>query len=271
MKILRTMLGKRWIIASVVVILGAAVCTRLGIWQLDRLKQRRAFNARVEAQVEAPELDLNNAALDGDGANSLYDMEYRKIKVVGSYDFAHQITLKNQYFGNEWGAHLITPLQLKGSQEVILVDRGWIPAEDFESGDWRKFDEPGTITVEGIIRRPQTKAELGLRRDPTPAPGAGPEKSWFFINIAQISHQTPYNLLPVYIQQAPDSSWKSLPYRTQPTMELTEGPHMGYAIQWFTFAGIMLFGFPFYVSRSEAKHVKRDESNNETKISVSRA
>jgi surfeit locus 1 family protein len=270
MKNVGAMVSKRWIIASVLVILGTAVCIRLGIWQLDRLKQRRAFNARVEAQIEAPELDLNSSKLDENGAVSLFDMEYRKIKAVGNYDFTNQIALKNQYFGNEWGAHLITPLVLEGSQGVILVDRGWIPADDFTSGKWSKFDEPGQITVEGIIRRPQSKAELGSRSDPTPMPGAGTQESWFFINIKRISQQTPYDLLPVYIQQAPDSNWKTLPFRTQPTLELTEGPHMGYAIQWFTFATLLLFGFPVYVYRTNARYQINDGNTKEANMSINK-
>ena len=47
-------------------------------------------------------------------------------------------------------------------------------------------------------------------------------------------------LLPVYIQEAPEPAWQGPPYRSQPTLDLTEGPHMGYAIQWFTFAGLLL-------------------------------
>jgi cytochrome oxidase assembly protein ShyY1 len=35
------------------VFLGTAVCIRLGIWQLDRLEQRRAFNAQVETMRAA--------------------------------------------------------------------------------------------------------------------------------------------------------------------------------------------------------------------------
>ena len=36
---------------------------RLGIWQLDRLKTRRAFNARVSAQVALPRLTPDYHAL----------------------------------------------------------------------------------------------------------------------------------------------------------------------------------------------------------------
>ncbi len=35
--------SRRWWWTTLLVIAGAAVCVRLGIWQLDRLHQRRTF------------------------------------------------------------------------------------------------------------------------------------------------------------------------------------------------------------------------------------
>jgi surfeit locus 1 family protein len=55
---LKKLLTPRWILPTLLAIAGVAVLIRLGIWQLDRLEQRRAFNARVSAQENAPLLDL---------------------------------------------------------------------------------------------------------------------------------------------------------------------------------------------------------------------
>ena len=235
--------SRRWILTTLLALAGSALCIRLGIWQLDRLEQRQAFNTRVQAQLDAPPLDLEGDALQAD----LYNMEYRAISARGRFDFERQIALRNQSYGNEWGAHLVTPLIMEGSGQVILVDRGWIPAADFESGGWRQFDEPGLVQVNGVLRRPQTKAELGSRRDPTPSPGDAPLTAWYFVNLEQITGQMPYPLLGAYIQQAPQAGWDALPYRTQPELELTEGPHLGYALQWFTFAVILAGGYPLFV------------------------
>jgi len=245
MSAILNLFSRRWILATILVLAGSALCIRLGIWQLDRLEKRRAFNARVQAQLDAPPLNLAGDALQAD----FYNMEYREVSALGEFDFDYQIALRNQYYGNEWGAHLITPLILKGSHEVILVDRGWIPAADFESGDWQQFDEPGLVQVKGVLRRPQTKAELGSRSDPTPYPGGAPLAAWYFVNLEQIADQMPYPLLGAYIQQAPQAGWEALPYRTQPKLELTEGPHLGYALQWFTFAVILAGGYPLFVRR----------------------
>src|SRR5207248_11505308 len=49
---------RRDLIALVGALLVAAACVRLGIWQLDRLHQRRAHNALVAAAPAPPELHL---------------------------------------------------------------------------------------------------------------------------------------------------------------------------------------------------------------------
>ena len=51
---IKPMFTRRWIFTSLLVLAGTALCIRLGIWQLDRLEQRRAFNTHVEAMWAAP-------------------------------------------------------------------------------------------------------------------------------------------------------------------------------------------------------------------------
>jgi surfeit locus 1 family protein len=249
------MFSRRWILATILVVCGMAVLARLGIWQLDRLAQRRAFNARVEAQINQPVLDLN-AGLTGAAVagGDLPPMEYRQVVVVGDYDFSQQIALRNQVRDNQWGVDLITPLHIQGSDQTVLVDRGWIPSTDFEAGNWGKYDEPGLVTVRGVIRQSQSKPDIGQRSDPPLAPGQTRLDAWNFVNVSRINQQVRYPLLPVYIQQAPDPAWTSLPARSQPVLDLTEGPHQSYAIQWFSFALLLGLGYPFFIRRQETLH-----------------
>ena len=95
------------------------------------------------------------------------------------------------------------------------------------------------------------KADFGSRSDPTPAPGDAPLTAWNFVNVEALQNQISYKLMSAYIQQAPDLSHTNLPYRTQPDVEISEGPHMGYAIQWFTFATVLVLGYPFFIRWQE--------------------
>lgn len=249
------MFSRRWLLPTVLVVIGVLINVRLGIWQLDRLEQRRAFNNRVMAQIDQPVLELTGENLDQD----LASMEYRDVIVTGSYEFENEVALRNQAFGSQPGVHLLTPLHITGSDQVVLVNRGWVPIENGDFESWSSYPEPGQVTVQGMIRASQDKPDYGGRSDTVPAAGEAPLKVWYFANLDGISRQLPYPLLPVYIQQAGNPSWTGLPYRTQPELDLSEGPHQGYAIQWFTFAAILGIGYPFFIHRQERR---RDVDTN---------
>ncbi len=245
MKLFLTMFKRQWILTTLLVILGAALCVRLGIWQLDRLEQRRAFNAHYLEMTALPPLQLD-AAPQAD----LTTMEYRAVTVTGAFDFDNQVALRNRYYGSEYGYHLLTPLLLSDGT-AILVERGWIPAQgNATPADWRKYDQPGEQTISGIIRLGQTKPDLGGVPDPELAEGQTRLDFWNIVNLERIALQTPYPLLPVFIQPNPDDARVAPPYPYQPQIEMTEGPHFGYALQWFTFASILFFGYPFYLRKN---------------------
>jgi surfeit locus 1 family protein len=239
----------RWIFLTALVIVAAGLFVRLGFWQLARLNQRQAFNARVQAQVNSPALELNLAATGAD----LYNMEYRPALATGEYDFAHQVALRNQAWNQQPGAALLTPLRIAGTERYVLVNRGWIPEADARSGDWAKYDQPGVVTVQGVIRRSESKPDFGWRADPILAPGEPPLKTWNFANLDAIGAQSGLKLLPVYIQQGPDAARSDPPHGSTPTLDLSEGPHLGYAIQWFSFAVIAVVGYGILITRKEAK------------------
>lgn len=247
MTILKRMFSARWLLTTLLVFIGAAVCARLGIWQLDRLEQRRLFNRHyLEARAEPP-LDLNSLLPENLGAQ-----EYRDAVARGQYDLEHQVALRNQYNGSDYGYHLLTPLLLSENR-AVLVDRGWIPAEGNDSpSEWRRYDEPGQVSVHGMLRLGQAKPRFGGAADPSPQPGVGPLAFWNNLNLAQIGSQLPYRLLGVYLQPVPEPGDSMPPIPYQPEIEITEGPHMGYAGQWFIFAALLLFGYPFFYLRRQA-------------------
>lgn len=235
---------RKWLLATLLVLAGTALCVRLGIWQLDRLAQRRAFNAQYESARAAAPLDLNQ-----EQPADIAKMEWRAANVTGEYDFANQVALRNQYYEGQYGYHLLTPLRFGG--KAILVDRGWIPADGNSApADWRKYDESGRVTVSGQMRLGQTKPAFGGVADKLPEKGTKLE-IWNNADLTHIAEQIPYPVLPVYIQPNPNPNDTQPPIPFQPEVEITEGPHFGYALQWFTFATILFVGYPFFVRKQE--------------------
>lgn len=241
---LRKAFQRKWIITTLLVLAGTALCVRLGIWQLDRLEQRRSFNHQFESMRAMPVLDLNQ-----DVPEEIMQMEWRDVRVQGEYDFENQIALRNQYLGSEYGYHLLTPLRF--NQQAIFVDRGWIPAEGNDSPqDWRRYDERGWVSLTGQIRQGQTKPAIGGVADALPEDGSR-LAIWSNADVEKITGQMPYPVLTVYIQPEVDEQDTDPPIPYTPTIEITEGPHFGYALQWFTFATILFIGYPFFLQKQD--------------------
>jgi surfeit locus 1 family protein len=137
-------------------------------------------------------------------------------------------------------------LKIDGTEFMILVDRGWIPFEDWETRNLSAYDKPGSVQLDGMLRVSQTR--LGLRDCLDETAGEPPFQIWCFA-LNGISSYLPYDLLPVYVIQAPTEQQTSPPYREIPIIEISEGSHLSYAIQWFSFSAILLIGYPFFVRR----------------------
>lgn len=236
MRLLKTLFNRQWWWVTLLVIGGLALFIRLGLWQLDRLAQRQAQNQITRQQLAAPPLHLNQSPLPD--PTTLID---RQVSVEGTYDFSQQVVLKLQNWQGRPGFHLLTPLRITGRDETILVDRGWLP--DSET-NLSQFDQAGPLTITGFLQATQTSTRVQV----TPA---GPQQEWFRIDVEAIQAQLPYEILPVYLQQSPPAGTTTtqLPYRADPEFDLSNGPHLSYALQWFSFSLMLGVGYIVYVWR----------------------
>lgn len=243
--LLRRMFSRKWWLATILVLAGTLVLIRLGVWQLDRLEARRADNAHyIEMQSNA-RIDLNFEIPE-----TLGEMKDRAVTVTGTYDFENQVAMRNQEHLGQYGYHLFTPLRFDGT--TVLVDRGWIPADGNDTPeDWRKYDETGMVVVEGRIQPGNGKPTFGGISDALPQDGS-PLKFWINPDVANIARQLPYPILPIYIQPMANAIDLTLPIiPAQAEKDLTEGSHFGYAMQWFTFAALLFFGYPYFIKKQD--------------------
>ncbi len=220
----RALVSRRWLLPTLAVIAGMILLARLGFWQLDRLDQRRAKNAALIAALASEPVNLNEAVR----ADDLASLKDRDAVARGEFDFAYQGIVKLQIFQGQPGVDLVAPLVLDGGETAVLVDRGWVP----EDNNYAVYDEPGQQTINGYIALTQTLNRTG-------APSATDKLEWYRVDIAAIQSQMPYKLLPVYIKQAPGEDNQQPPLRSEREVDLSEGPHLSYAIQWFLFSTIL--------------------------------
>jgi len=211
-------LGRRDVAGSLVALAAAALCVRLGFWQLDRLRQRRERNATSRAALGLP-------LLGASGALTLDSARGRRLHARGVYDYAGERLWRPRAYEGVPGVALITPVRLADGS-AVLVDRGWAPSPDAYHIDQRAYREPDTADVVGIgMAAPRGRGDV----DP-----------------ARLRDSLPYPLLPFVIQLLPPVTARDRPLPPGlvrwPLPDLGDGPHLFYAIQWFSFAVIIVVG-----------------------------
>ncbi len=234
---------RQWLFIALAVSVAAA-CIRLGFWQLDRLQERRARNEAIRAGLSQAPIDLN------EGLNSEDLSAYQRVVAKGRFNADEEILLSPRALNGQPGVHLVTPLLLADHTQAILVDRGWIPADarnlparaDYEIGD--------PVTVSGYLRPGVEGTTMFFLPEPE---GQGEKLQWQSLDLEAIQQQVEPPLVSwVLVQMEPLEVDGPQPI-PQPELELSEGPHLGYALQWFSFAAIAILGGGYWLwqQRSE--------------------
>lgn len=212
------MSARSWIpllLAAVV----AVACVRLGLWQLDRLEQREARNATIEASFRVPPI---SAELAMDSTAPL--QRFRRVIARGQWSYAREAVIPGRTRSGSPGVHIVTPMTLDEGRKEILVNRGWVYSPDARSIDLARWREGDRAEVTGYVDEPplsvrgeRTKLYIVALVDSTAAPAA------------------------------------SRPARLSPPPFGDKGPHFNYAVQWFSFAAIALIGTPLVVRRQRRR------------------
>lgn len=202
----------------------ALICARLGFWQVSRLRERRAANALAAQARAAPPVELTADHLDSALAG-------RRVRAQGHYDHAHDIVVRGREYGGVPGVEIVTPLVMDDEKTAVLVDRGFVPSPDAVRVTSDSFREPDRKEVQGYLIPVPSGQGMPLEH--------GGLTTWGRLDLGALRARLPYQVYPFSILQAPDSSLPRFPRRQDPPA-LGDGPHLYYAIQWFSFSLIAL-------------------------------
>ena len=212
------MAARSWIALLAAVVI-AGICVRLGLWQLDRLGQRKARNATIATAFHEPPIPPQRATKDS-------MPRFRRVTATGRWDYAREATVSGRTRSGSPGVHIVTPMILDDSTE-ILVNRGWVYSPDARTVDLSRWREGERGQLVGYID------ELPSSLRPSSAP-------------------------PLYVVALADSAeplarGEQRPVRLPVPPFGDEGPHLSYAVQWFSFAAIALIGTPIVVRRQRRR------------------
>ncbi len=228
---------KRRDIAFVTVgIVAAIVCLRLGFWQLSRLAERKTLNRELSARATTAPVPL--AALPRDSGA----MHFRRVAVTGAYDYAHEILVTNRTRNGSPGVQIVTPLRVPGNDTAVLVTRGWVYAPDGMTINRKRWQEPDTLTGDAFV-------EMFIHTTGQPKL-AERQESFRWLDDRVLAKEFPYPIAPyrlILISGGAERGENVPPRLDVPPLD--EGPHQSYAIQWFSFAAISIFGMILFVRR----------------------
>ena len=220
----------------------ATTCVALGIWQIARLHQTEQYNAAVRSGLSAASEPVLTLLPDGGDPDTV---RYRHAEATGTYDVAHEFVLYGRTQADQAGNHLLTPLVLADGS-AIVVDRGWVPLEVDQPRATEGAPPSGEVKVVGVLFTSEGDPPSSIGNAPTA------ETTLSKIDLGRIQSQLPYRVAPLYLllQHQTPGQPGVLPIPS-PLPELSNGPHLDYAIQWFTFATIALVGFMVLALREE--------------------
>lgn len=241
----RFALRPRWILSHLLALAIVGSCFMAGLWQLDRLDERREVNARQAARSELPLVPVTDLLAPGDDDEAVDEVSLRAVEATGVFQIADQVTVANRTFEGAPGYWVLTPL-LTADGVGIVVNRGWVPLAVGEGERVVEAAPPrGEVRIVGTLSASQVRGSFGA----TDA-AEGRLARLARADVGRIAAQVDYPILPAYVTlqgQAPEQDG-ALPV-TVPVIELGEGPHQGYAFQWFIFGSIAALGYPLVLRK----------------------
>lgn len=217
-----------------VMILAIITCAYLSKWQYDRYVAKKAYFTLLEKQDARGVVDLN---MDTESWASEYHV---KTVVSGRWDHKHSMVLINRSMGSIPGVKVVTPLVVStddGKERALLVDRGFLPFEDFENGWLGKQTDGEVNNLEGILR-PSQHATFRFAPPEQPAMDGGYKVRWMRLTCEAMAEQLPYDVVPVFLEQTARTD----AYPMYDPREIIGPPrHLNYSFQWGGFAIFSLF------------------------------
>lgn len=203
------------------VLLLVAICAAMAALQLWRAEVRGARFEREQAALGAKPIGLSAQARERE---KLLD---RAATARGRWLAAGTLFIDNKIYRSRPGYHVLTPLQLSGSEAVVLVNRGWIAAPRLRS-ELPSIPSPtGEIEISGVTRSFETRI---FELQETVPQGA----VWQHVQEADYRSRSGLDALPVMLLQTgghDDGLVRDWASPGNPAVR-----HYGYAAMWLGFA-----------------------------------
>lgn len=212
----------------------ACVLIKLGFWQLSRAAEKQQIEQALQQRQQ--QLPIEVQALLA--TKSFESLVYRQAKLNGYYDNEQQFLYDNKTHQGKAGFHVLTPFRLNETH-AILVNRGWIPYQDYRDQIPNIQISTSSITVLGQLKQPSQALQLqvdqfGNKQYP---------KIIQNIDYKKLSSDLGLSLLPSILELDSEDSFGFV--REWQAYYGQIERHHAYAVQWFLMAAIVVGLFVF--------------------------
>ena len=121
----RFALRPKWIVRHVLVVVLCGVMIALGLWQLERMGDKRAYRDLVQARQELPSTDVAEVVPADADEDAVDGVLYRSVEAVGTYAVDDTFVVENRTLNGASGAWVLTPLVLPDGAAAV-VNRGFV-------------------------------------------------------------------------------------------------------------------------------------------------
>lgn len=224
----------RWLALA---LLFMSLFSSLGLWQWQRAESKEILLQQFAARK-------NHTALHAANLSPIKDLRFYPVQLKGKYDNARTFYLDNKIYKGRAGYEIYTPFMVKGLEQAILVDRGWVPVGQ-DRAHLPDFPKARGTSINGTLNLPPTYFALGPMQEKT---GLNWPLRIEFIDLQTLSKLLGYPVFSyvLWLDSVPTPTWQVV--TTKPEK------HRGYAVQWFAFALTVLI---LYVVLNRPKGIKR--------------
>ena len=241
----RAAVRPRMIVLLLVLLAAAGLCGRLGVWQLDRAKERGAQNARAVQAARESTAPVPLDAVLAPQTTFTAALVGRRVAVTGTFDAAGQLLVRDRARDGRTGFLVLTPLRVEAGA-VLPVVRGWVPSADV--GATVLAPPVGTVHVTGFLQASEAAGSIDDATAQTDAISSaqlvnrwgGPIYSGYLV----VSQLEPAQSAAVLVLRPPTVQGAGLNLQ-----------NLAYAAQWWIFGGFALFFWTRMV-RDEADGVR---------------
>lgn len=183
---------------------------RASFWQWSRHQQKVAYLQELEQRIAQPIVEIE--AILKKAQSDPESVLHRRVSVAGTYDFSHEVVLRNRKLpGQGVGVHIITPIILDSGAGRLLVDRGFVPIFSKSQDARKQFHTPAHAEFVGLVKVSEEK-KLLAPEDPITGPGQPWADEWQRVNLAGMAAQLPYAIEPIFVETMGDTSPKEAEY-----------------------------------------------------------